>query len=515
MKPVSQQRLTHRESKATWASGRVSTQRMKMMRCIAGLGALACGALQAQSNTNPVTVNVALRERVNTTEWFSATPNAELYGHMDSLLRIAVQQRVHAIDWQLELGQAAELFLPDDAVSPVTAQGQLGLGGTYYAANGNNTFPAAAFLKTGFVRYHFANDKGALRLGRFEFFEGAETTPKNSTLAWLQTYRMAQRMIGNFGFANAQRSLDGVDAKIGGSNWDVTAMAARADQGVYNMNANPELNVDAQYLAYTRYVAQQHVILRGFAIGYHDGRTGVVKTDNRPLAVRTADHQNIRIGSYGASAMAAIPAAGNTFDLLFWGVLQNGQWGSLQHSAGGVATEAGFHINTLKTQPWLRGGFLRTTGDNNPNDDKHNTCFQVLPTPRNYARFPFFNMMNSTEQFVQLIDKPSSKLDVRTDLHFLHLTAPMDLWYQGGGAYDNKVFGFTGRPASNNANFATLWDVSADYALTKQLSLTGYYAHVSGKAVVAAIYPQSTNAQYGFLELNYKLARSTGGAKMH
>src|SRR5471030_3366024 len=122
MKPVSQQRLTHRESKATWASGRVSTQRMKMMRCIAGLGALACGALQAQSNTNPVTVNVALRERVNTTEWFSATPNAELYGHMDSLLRIAVQQRVHAIDWQLELGQAAELFLPDDAVSPVTAQ---------------------------------------------------------------------------------------------------------------------------------------------------------------------------------------------------------------------------------------------------------------------------------------------------------------------------------------------------------------------------------------------------------
>ena len=29
-------------------------------------------------------------------------------------------------------------------------------------------------------------------------------------------------------------------------------MAARADQGVFNMNGNPELNVDLQYLALTR-----------------------------------------------------------------------------------------------------------------------------------------------------------------------------------------------------------------------------------------------------------------------
>ena len=69
------------------------------------------------------------------TQWFSATLPAEQYGHQDSLLRLGIQQSMHRWDYQLELLQAAELFLPTDAVSPVTAQGQLGLGGTYYASN--------------------------------------------------------------------------------------------------------------------------------------------------------------------------------------------------------------------------------------------------------------------------------------------------------------------------------------------------------------------------------------------
>ncbi len=67
--------------------------------------------------------------------------------------------------------------LPDNAVSTVAAQGQLGLGGTYYASNGNNTEPAAAFLKQGYVRYR--GEGSSLRLGRFEFFDGMETKPKN------------------------------------------------------------------------------------------------------------------------------------------------------------------------------------------------------------------------------------------------------------------------------------------------------------------------------------------------
>jgi len=362
-------------------------------------------------------------------------------------------------------------------------------------------------LKQGFIRFHGSKPGRSLRVGRFEFFDGQETTPKNRDLQYLQTNRMAQRLIGNFTFSNAQRSFDGVDGHFDGKTWDVTAMAARSDQGVFNMNANPELNVDLQYLAYSKYDFKDHFLWRVFAADYHDGRTGILKTDNRPTAVRQADHHNIRIGSYGADFLTTVPVGVGSFDLLAWGVLQNGNWGLLNQHSGAVAVEGGFHATGIATGPWLRGGFLRSTGDNNPNDNQHNTFFQMLTTPRVYARFPFYNMMNSKDQFVQLIDRPAKRLELRSDLHFLQLTSSNDFWYQGGGAYDNKVFGFTGRPANLHSSFSSVLDVSADYQLTQNVALTAYYASAWGKGVVAAIYPMDHNAQFGYMEMTYKWGR--------
>ena len=458
--------------------------------------------------TTPVVLNATVRERTNVTQWFSATVPSEQYAHQDSLLRLGITQRVRHFDYQLEISNSAELALPSDAVSPVAAQGQLGLGGTYYAANTNNQDPAAGSFRQGFLRYHApSHDGDTVRLGRFEFFDGAETTPKNSSLLWLQTNRIAQRLVGNFGFSNGQRSFDGLEGHLGGPHWDLTAMGGRATQGVFNMNANPELNADIQYLAYTRYAAKQRVIFRGFGLSYHDGRTGLTKTDNRTAAARALDHQNIRIGTVGGDMIAAVPVRRATADFLVWGAGQFGSWGKLGQSSGAIAIEGGLRLDDVMGKPWLRGGYLRTTGDNNNTDGVHNTFFQVLPTPRLYARFPYFNMMNSTDEFVQLISKPSPKYEVRTDLHFLQLTAPTDFWYQGGGAYDNKVFGYTGRPGNNHSSFSSLYDISVDYAINKQLSFTGYYAHSFGKTTVAAIYPVDRDANYGFFELNYKFSK--------
>jgi hypothetical protein len=282
------------------------------------------------------------------------------------------------------------------------------------------------------------------------------------------------------------------------------------------MNANPELNVDIQYLAYTRSLARQRVLVRGFGLGFHDGRTGLTKTDNRSAAARALDHKNIRLGTFGGDLIAALPARKTTVDLLAWGAGQIGSWGLLHHSAAAVALEAGLRFDAVKSSPWLRGGYFRSTGDNNPTDGTHNTFFQVLPTPRIYARFPFFNAMNSTDSFAQLIDKPLKPLELRSDLHFLRLTEPGDLWYQGGGAFDNKVFGYTGRPASNRDSFATLFDLSADYALSKQLSLGMYFAHAFGKGAVSAIYPTHPGSNYGYFELSYKFGHPlTGGPGPH
>ncbi|WP_232296367.1 alginate export family protein [Terriglobus sp. TAA 43] len=422
------------------------------------------------------------------------------------MLRLSLTQRIHNLDYMLDLGQSAELALPTDAVSSVAAQGQLGLGGTYYAANSNNAYPAAASFRQGYLRYHFHNDFDSVRVGRFEFFDGQEGTPKDTSVRWLQTNRVAQRLVGNFGFSNGQRSFDGIDVKVGNKGWDMTAMAGRVTQGVFNMNANPELNVDIQYASYSHSVGQ-HAILRGFGLGYHDGRTGIAKTDNRSAAARALDHSNIRIGTYGGDLVAAIPVGRAALDFVVWGAGQSGHWGLLDHSAGAVAIEGGLKLSTVSSMPWVRGGYFRSTGDNNPNDGKHNTFFQILPTPRVYARDPFYNLMNSTDSFMQMVDTPGKKVEIRSDLHFLQLTSNQDLWYQGGGAFDSKVFGYTGRPSNGHNSFSSLFDISTDYAVTPRVSLAAYYAHAYGKTVIAGTYPRMRDSNYGYLELNYRFQK--------
>lgn len=464
----------------------------------------ACPVIEGQSawpSRSPVSISVYDRTRVDSWQWFAAPPASNTYGYVESLLRISVAQRVHTWDWELELAQPAVLDAPNNAVSPVTAQGQLGLGGTYYASN-VSSYPAAAFLKQGFIRFDGESTK--LRLGRFEFVDGQETESTNSTIGWLQTNRIAHRLIGNFGFSNAQRSFDGLDAHYASGAWNITAMAARADQGVFNMNGNPELNVDLQYLAVTRSEWKQHILWRAFASGYHDGRTGLTKTDNRALTVRAADHQNIRIGTYGADLLASIPAGPGKLDFLFWGALQNGKWGAESHRADSAAIEGGYHFGSASAAPWLRGGWFRSSGDNNSTDRTHNTFFQMLPTPRVYARLPFYNLMNNSDEFVQLVDRPFKNLTLRSDLHWLQLTSAHDLWYLGGGAYDDKVFGYVGRPANGATSFASVPDISADWQAAKSLALNFYYAYAQGKTVVAAIYPSNRNLQYGYVECVYR-----------
>ena len=455
-------------------------------------------------STSPVAINVYDRLRTDANNWYADPPYTSTYPYVEQLLRISVAQRMKHFDWAAELASADVFDLPTTAVSPVTAQGSLGLGGNYFSANSSNSLPAAASFRQGYIRYHAAGPDTTIRIGRFEYFEGAETTPRDKTLLWLQTNRIAQRLIGNFGFSNGQRSFDGLDGHYGKGTWDLAGMAGRATQGVFNMNANPELNVDLQYLAFTKRQFQDRLLFRTFAIGFHDGRIGIAKTDNRALAARQADHKNIRVGAYGADVLAAVPVGPGAFDLLFWGVLQNGQWGALLQQAAAFATEAGYRFTAVASKPWVRGGVFRSTGDHNNSDTVHNTFFQILPTARVYARFPFYDMQNSTDSFVQVVDNPTKKLEIRSDLHFLRLTSSSDLWYQGGGAYDTKTFGYAGRPSGGHNSLASVADISSDYQLTPNFALNLYYAHSYGRSVIASDYVASRSADFGYLELVYK-----------
>jgi hypothetical protein len=452
----------------------------------------------------PLEITVNWRTRTEGWNWFEAPTGNSDYAYFGSLLRIGIGQTRQKFDWFLEGEQPSVLGLPDDAVI-APPQGQLGLGGNYYAANHNHTNVANGFVKQAFVNFKSLGP-AAFKIGRFEYFDGLEVKAKDPMLATVVQTRISSRLISNFGYSDVQRSFDGVQLSVNGGGNNFTFFGARPTQGVFQVKGMDELDIDTYYGAYTRSVSagESSGQLRVFAMGYIDHRTTVLKTDNRPAAIRAADFGKIEIATWGADYVHVIntPDAGK-FDVLAWGAIQTGSWGSQSQHAGAFVGEAGWQLPVKALKPWVSIGYSWGSGDNNPNDSRHGTFFQNLPTPRQYARFPFYNMMNNEDAYATLNVKPMSKLGLRSEFHGLRLAKASDLWYSGGGAFQPSTFGYTGRPSNGNRGLASVWDASADYQFCPMIGATLYYGHAWGRGVISSIYPKDQNGQLIFLETNF------------
>jgi len=461
-------------------------------------------APDSPKKAGPFDLSINWRERTEGWDWFQGPTGDSNYPLWDSLLLVTIGQKRERLDWQVDMAQVMILGLPNDAVAPAP-QGQLGLGGTYYAANGGQSNNAGAFPQQAFVRLKNLVP-GVLQIGRFEYFDGLEVKPQDSTLAALEQTRVSQRLIANFGFSAVQRSFDGAQYSLNLGKDNLTFFAARPTEGVFQVDGWGELDVDIYSGAFTLPLKTAHSAgeLRVFGMGYIDHRTLVLKTDNRPQAVRAADHGRIEIATYGADYLHVFnTGTAGKFDFLVWGALQGGAWGALTQRAGAFAGEAGWQPPLERLKPWLSAGYSYGSGDSNPNDGTHGTFFQLLPTPRLYARFPFYNMMNNEDFYGTLNVRPASKLSLRSEAHFLRLASAADLWYLGGGAFQPQTFGYTGRPSGGSRSLANVLDISGDYRITRNFSATLYYGHAWGKSVVASIYPNDRNGSLAFLETNW------------
>lgn len=456
----------------------------------------AASSSKAQSSNEikigGVTFSGSIRLRVENWNWFETSAADDSYTFGAALLRLSLSQKTERIDWQVEGAFPALINLPDRAIAP--PQGQLGVGASYFAANGAQD--GTAILKQAFVRVKgLAGDTASsLRIGRFEFADGTEIIPSDPTLAVLKRDHIAHRLIGPFSFTHIQRSFDGAHYVRNAKSYNLTVLGARPTEGVFQLNANRELDVDFYYGALTKSIGHQNANseIRAFALHYHDGRRAL-KTDNRAETDRRADGENIRLTTVGGHYIGAIKAGAGIIDMLAWGVGQFGDWGNLNHKAAAIAVEGGYQF-AVRAKPWLRAGYFRSTGDSDPGDRYHTTFFQALPTPRIYARFPFYNLMNNEDMFAQLRLKPHTRLTVRADLRHLRLSNEKDLWYLGGGAFQKNTFGYVGRPSGGSKTLGTLADLSVDYSLAEKTALTFYLGGVRGGGVQSNIYPQGGSA---------------------
>ncbi len=453
-----------------------------------------------------ITFTASERARGELVDWFEPMPDvgrpgAERYGFFGSQLRAGVRVLLPHVQLTLELQDTRLANVPDDAsFSPPT--GNLGPGALYFA-NTPEASQGEPFLKLGFLS--FRRSGFGLTLGRFEYRDGLETIPADPTLATVKRTRIAERLVGPFDFTHVTRSVDG-----GRFTWDrgdlnLTALAARPTQGGFEVSANQEL--DAITLAGLAASLKRLPVAnappfdaRLFWLFYEDARDDVLKVDNRPLADRLADHDAIAIHTLGAHAVTAIDAGPGIVDALAWTALQAGEWGRQGHAAWAWAFEAGYQLPLLPASPWLRLGYDRSSGDDDPRDDEHRSFFQLLPTARIYAQLPFYNLMNVQDAFVELVLRPHARVTIRTDFHWLSLTERRDLWYSGGGATKDDLFGYAGSASGGRRGLAQLADVSLTVLLLDWLTLGTYYGHAFGGGVVGATF-DGRDADYGFIEL--------------
>ena len=406
-------------------------------------------------------------------------------------------------------GQYTGLYaLPEHAFAGPSV-GPLGLGGLYYRDSGNNVNPNEVFLKQGYVNFKLQKMVNLpnmfLKAGRFEFNEGLEYKTGDAKLDMLKATRVAGRLIGAFDFSNVTRSFDGLSLAYDNPSFNATLHVSHPTQGGFNVHAEDQISkID---LAYAGFSAKKGTLLpeteaRLFYIYYGDSRNAVQVVDNRPIVARPLlSNHNLSIHTIGTHLLGIQKLGPGAVDYLGWGAYQFGDWTNLSQSAYAFTTEAGYQWTEEFLKPWVRVGYSIGSGDTNAKDGTHGTFYQILPTVRLYAKFPFFNMMNMQDAFAQFIVMPTQTTKVGVDFHHLMLAETADLFYGGAGATSRSgSFGYYGRASGGNSTVGQMVDISFTHNVNKFFSWGAYYAHAFGNDVTGNAYQSKNTADYGYVE---------------
>jgi hypothetical protein len=477
------------------------------MRAVVVVGlCLLAGVARGGESTwrDHVTFSASLRARGELVDWFEpppgvATDGAERYAFFASRLRAGVRVVFPHLEVFAELQDTRITGLPDDATLPAPF-GALGPGALYFLHT-HDTTQGEPFVKQGFATLRRGGV--ALTLGRFEYRDGLETVPADATLATLKRTRIAERLVGPFEFTHVSRSFDGGRVVYDRAAWNATALGVRPTHGGFEVSANREVEdtwLAGLALTLKRLPIGPPIDARLFYLYYRDDRDEVVKLDNTAASgVATTLDGALAIHTIGAHGLTAFDLGPGIVDGLGWAAAQTGRWSGRDHTAWAYALEAGYQLPRLPAAPWLRAGIDRSSGDDDPFDDTHGTFFQILPTARTYAQLPFYNLMNLQDVFASLVLRPHPIVTLRTDYHWLRVGEGRDLWYSGGGAQNDDLFGFAGTPARGRHELAHVVDLSASVAVTSWLTVAGYYGHAFGRGVVRGTFA-GEDADYGFVE---------------
>ena len=396
-----------------------------------------------------------------------------------------------------------EIFVQvqDSTVANVPSNG-IGIGSIYYA-NTRRDLQNGVILRNAWfgAKKPFGLNGLSLKAGRLLYSDAMDVPATHPNLKWIQLNRLSQRLIGPFDYTHVGRSFDGGHIGYDTELLNVTGFGFVPTYGGFEVDANRELDVTVGGIALN--LKESPVV--GTTIGrvfwyYYGDDRDVVFLDNRPLPVREGERGlSADLHTFGAHVVRAQPLGPGVADGMAYGFGQFGDWQSQTQRAWAYGVELGYRLNSVWAKPWLRTGINSGSGDTDPADDEHETFFQMLPTAWLYAQFPFYNMMNNQDVFVQWIADPHPMLSLRLDGHWLRVNSSRDLAYFGGGATKNDFFGFGGVNGNGRNELAYLVHTMITVRPTAFLTFNGLFAHAWGQGVINQAFA-GRGGNYGFLE---------------
>jgi len=453
-----------------------------------------------------VTADVRIAYRYEFWDWF--TPQAQLndnnrYGYSFVRSLFGINITLPNLRGYIQAQDVHMWGLPDDAVANPSV-GPLGIGGIYFLHGVQEDYSSTIIRQAYLEIPGVFIDGLVIRGGRFDYVDGMEVTYDNPKVNWIKKIRLAERFTGSFAWSSFNRSFDGFQVVYDKDSYNLTSIITHPTQGGFENDAHETIeNIDLA--TFTLTVKYNHCIPntegRFFYFYYNDDRD-IPKVDNTPIG-SDLNRGNIIIHTLGMHWLGTLKTANGVLDALFWGTYQTGDWGALDHDAWAATVEIGYQFKTYPWTPWIRAGYFVSSGDEDPNDGDHETLYQLLPTVRKYALFPFFNQMNSEDLFLQAILKPMKKLVLRSDIHFLKLHEDDDRWYMGAGPTreSGNIFGYIGRASFGDEKLGTLLDVTMIYKLNPHVSGILYYGHVFGSKVIENIYARDEDGNMAYVEL--------------
>lgn len=462
---------------------------------------LAAGSARAQLEApgpfdSVVRLELSDRLRYERVDWFRTAPTSATrnydYGFFANRFQAGLRVLRDPLEIFVQYQNSLITSLPTNAPGP---------GGSYYA-NTPQVNQEKGILRNAWLRWKrpFGASGTSVQIGRQLYREGLEAPVKDPTLLWLQKNRIAERLVGPFDYTHVGRSFDGAQLGYDDDAVNVTAFGFVPTWGGFEINANRELEIGIAGVSANVKALEKLPGTSGrlFGVWYRD-RRDLAPVDNRPLPVRQADSGDIEIYTLGANFTHVAELGPGKLDLLVWAVTQYGDWQSQSHDAWAYALEVGYRLPDVWAEPWLRAGLDQSSGDGDPSDDRHESFFQVLPTARLYAQFPFYNLMNNRDLFAQLILTPHPIVSVLATAHWLRVSDSDDFLYAGGGATSNSVFGYSGTATGGRNGIGTMIDLTVSVRAHEHLTLSGYYAHVFGCGMIDQAF-EGNDASYAYIE---------------